>query len=62
MAARARRVVAIAWVLATIGSTALLGPEMGARGWGWLGANAVLCCLGAGHELLRARSPGPGDR
>jgi hypothetical protein len=59
MGARVRRVVAMAWVLATIGGTFLLAPRMGARGWSWLGCNAVLCCLGAGHELFRqaGRSP-----
>lgn len=49
------RVVALVWIVASVGLTVLIGPELGLRGWLWLGLNDVLCAAGAGHELWRKR-------
>ena len=66
-AARAVRVLALAWVIAAAGATVALGPRLGLRGWLWLTVHHVLCGFGAGWELWgkarfrRAPGPGPGD-
>lgn len=39
-------VVAISWLAAAAGATALLGPQLGLRGWAWLGAHHLLCLVG----------------
>jgi hypothetical protein len=49
------RTVAITWIVVAIGLTVLIGPELGWRGWMWLGAHNALCAVGAGHELWRKR-------
>ena len=49
------RIIALTWLIVAIGLTALLGPELGWRGWLWLGLHDLLCVIGAGHELWRKR-------
>lgn len=61
---RIPKVIALGWVLAAVGITVALGPELGLRGWMWLGAHHLLCAIGAGWELLvrrddRASAPSP---
>lgn len=48
-------VLALAWLLIAVGVTVLIGPELGLRGWIWLGAHHVLCVIGSTHEIWRAR-------
>ena len=50
------RVVAITWILVAVGITVLVGPELGWRGWLWLGLHHLLCLIGASHELWRKRN------
>lgn len=57
---RARRVdtgavIALAWLGVALGLTIAFGPQLGLRGWMWLGLHHSLALLGAGHELWRAR-------
>ena len=46
-------VLALVWALASLGVTAALGWQLGARGWMWLGLNHVLCAVGVQSELRR---------
>jgi len=50
------RVIAIAWILVAIGLTLVIGPELGWRGWIWLGIHHLLCAVGTSHELWRKRN------
>lgn len=43
--------VALAWIVAAIGTTVVLGPHLGLRGWLWLYVHHLLCAIGAGWEL-----------
>ncbi len=54
-------VVAMAWLAAAVGVTVVLGPQLGMRGWVWLGLHHVLCAVGCVHEIWRAwqRRNGP---
>lgn len=52
------RTLAVTWLVVAIGLSVVIGPELGLRGWMWLGAHNLLCALGAGHELMKRR-PGP---
>jgi hypothetical protein len=47
-------VVAVSWLLAAMGATLLFGPQLGLRGWMWLGLHHALCVVGSIHELRRA--------
>jgi hypothetical protein len=47
-------VVALAWLFAAAGLTALVGPALGLRGWVWLLLHHLVCAVGCGHELWRA--------
>lgn len=47
-------IVALSWLMAAMGVTVLLGPQLGLRGWIWLGLHHVLCLVGSVHELRRA--------
>ncbi|MES2644917.1 MAG: hypothetical protein V4850_35855 [Myxococcota bacterium] len=49
------RAVAVTWIIVALGLTITIGPQLGLRGWMWLGAHHVLCAVGAGHELWRKR-------
>jgi hypothetical protein len=51
------RTFALAWLVAAIGVTAVIGPSLGLRGMAWLGVHNLLCLVGAGHELWRKRAP-----
>lgn len=46
------RTVAFTWVVASLGITLVLGPEVGYRGWMWLAVNDLLCIFGATHEII----------
>lgn len=46
-------VVALSWAFIAVGLTVLMGPQLGLRGWTWLGIHNVLCVLGVSHELWR---------
>lgn len=46
-------VVALSWAFIAVGMTALIGPQLGLRGWAWLGIHDALCVLGVTHELWR---------
>ncbi len=48
---KAGRVVALAWIVVAVGLTVVIGPELGWRGWMWLGAHHVICMVGVGYEL-----------
>ena len=67
---RIRTVVALTWIVVAVGMTLLLAPQLGLRGWMWLGVHHWLCLYGAGWELLEDRrlargaktyEPTPGD-
>ncbi len=53
------RIVALTWLLVALGISVLVGPELGWRGWLWLGTHNLLCLAGAGHELWRKRKMAP---
>jgi hypothetical protein len=55
----ATRTLAITWLVVAIGLSVVIGPELGLRGWMWLGAHNLLCAIGAGHELLKRRPAAP---
>lgn len=46
------QVLALAWLFAAVGVTVVFGPQLGARGWLWLGAHHLLCLVGVTHELF----------
>lgn len=52
---RMPKVIALGWILAAVGTTLVLGPKLGLRGWMWLGAHHLLCAIGAGWELFVRR-------
>ncbi len=47
-------IIALVWLMVAVAVTVLYGPQLGLRGWLWLGFHHVLCVLGATHELSRA--------
>lgn len=47
--------VALTWIAVAIGLTVVIGPDLGLRGWIWLGGHHLLCAVGTSHELWRAR-------
>ena len=49
------RALAAGWLIASVGVTLLIGPELGLRGWMWLGLQDVLCVVGCVHELWTKR-------
>lgn len=49
------RTVALLWLTVAIGVTIALGPQLGWRGWIWLGGHHLLCVFGVSHELWRKR-------
>jgi hypothetical protein len=59
-------VVALSWLGVAVGVSVVLGPQLGMRGWLWLGAHHLLCVVGCGHELWRAwqrrQPPAPPER
>lgn len=48
-------VAALTWAVVAIGLTLVIGPELGLRGWLWLGLHHLLCLVGVSHELWRAQ-------
>jgi len=46
-------IIALVWLMVAAAVTVLYGPQLGLRGWLWLGFHHVLCLLGASHELWR---------
>lgn len=48
---RLPKIVAVAWVFVALGLTVLVGPELGLRGWFWLGVHHALCAFGVAWEL-----------
>ena len=48
-------VFALTWLLVAVGVPVAFGPQLGLRGWLWLGAHHLLCVTGVTHELLAAR-------
>ncbi len=53
------RTFAIAWLVAAIGVTLVIGPSLGWRGLAWLSLHDVVCAVGAGLELWRRRGKDP---
>ena len=49
------RVVAMSWLFIAVGMTVVLAPQIGLRGWVWLGLHHILCAIGVTHELRRPR-------
>jgi hypothetical protein len=45
----------MAWLVAALGVSLTVGPQLGWRGWLWLALHNLLCAVGAGHELWRTR-------
>jgi hypothetical protein len=50
------RIIAVTWLLTGAGLTILIGPELGWRGWLWLGIHNLLCVIGSSHELWRKKT------
>lgn len=50
------RIVALSWLFIAAGVTVVFAPQLGLRGWIWLGAHHVLCAIGVTHELRRAKA------
>ena len=48
-------IVALSWLFAAGAVTAIVGPDLGLRGWCWLLLHHTLCGIGTTHELRRAR-------
>ncbi len=48
--------VALVWAFTALGLTILLSPELGKRGLAWLWVHNLVCAVGVGHELWRART------
>ncbi len=48
-------VAALTWAAVAIGLTVVIGPQLGLRGWAWLGLHHLLCLVGVSHELWKAR-------
>ncbi|MED5370733.1 MAG: hypothetical protein VX899_06955 [Myxococcota bacterium] len=46
-------IVALVWAIVAVAMTALIGPQLGLRGWLWLGLHHALCLAGVTHELRR---------
>ena len=46
-------ITAVAWVCVAVGLTLAFGPQLGARGWVWLGLHHLLCLVGVTHEYRR---------
>lgn len=61
MAVRVRpaKVLAAGWLLGALGLAVLVGPELGWRGWMWLGGFLLLSLFGAGWELYVRQDPRP---
>ena len=47
-------VAAMSWIGVAIGLSVTIGPQLGLRGWFWLGLHHLLCLVGSSHELWRA--------
>ncbi len=47
-------IAALTWLCIAVGITLVFGPELGKRGWMWLGAHHLLCIVGSSHELWRS--------
>lgn len=47
-------VVALTWAMVALIGTLLLAPQLGLRGWLWLGLHHLVCLVGVTHELVRA--------
>jgi hypothetical protein len=48
-------IIAVAWLLASVTLTLLLGNQVGGRGWLWICINNLLCFIGCAHEFYRYR-------
>ncbi len=48
-------VLSVAWLVASAVLTVLLAPRLGGRGLLWLGLQDIICVVGCGLELRRAR-------
>ena len=44
---------AIGWLIFAVVASVGLGPQLGLRGWAWLGLHHVICLIGCTHELRR---------
>ena len=44
---------AIGWLIFAVIVSIGLGPQLGLRGWAWLGVHHVICLIGCTHELRR---------
>jgi hypothetical protein len=54
---RLPKVIAVAWLFVALGLTVFVAPELGWRGWLWLGIHHALCLFAAAWELwVRAGS------
>lgn len=52
------KVLAAGWLIGAAGLTALVAPQLGWRGWMWLGVFDLLSLVGSGWELwFRPASP-----
>ena len=53
-AIRPALVLALVWLLVSMVMTALMAPQLGIRGLGWLALQDALCLFGCGWEIRRA--------
>ena len=54
-------IIALVWLMVAVSVTVLYGPQLGLRGWLWLGFHHALCVLGTTHELRRVWRQRRGD-
>jgi hypothetical protein len=55
------RLLVISWGVVALGLSVLIGPELGWRGWLWLGTHHLLWALGAAGELIFGSSGSGAD-
>lgn len=46
-------IVALVWAIVAVAMTVLIGPQLGLRGWVWMGLHHALCLAGVTHEMRR---------
>lgn len=51
------KVLAAGWLFGALGLTVLVAPQLGWRGWLWLGLFDALSAFGAGWELWVRKAP-----
>lgn len=54
---RLPKVIAVAWIVVAIGLTVLVAPQLGWRGWMWMGVHHALCAFGVTWELWVRAEP-----